>query len=161
MNIRLCVAAVLLLALVACTGEPVRPTFPPPTPTPTASPRPPATPTPTRAATTSPDGSPRPRLFVVVRLTLPGLRIGARQTATAETLTGALCSASVADPIGNETSGLFPKVAGGDGKVTWSWTVGSDNAQGLSKVSVRCILGTDEATGTATFQVFPGAAPSG
>jgi hypothetical protein len=84
------------------------------------------------------------------------VRTGNKQTANAETLPGALCAPTVTDAAGNKTGGLFPKQSDAQGKASWTWTVASSTAQGASKVTVRCLLGQDEASGSTLFQVFPG-----
>ena len=109
---------------------------------------------PTAAPTPTASGTPKPRLFVVVTLDPPNIRAGQKEAAKVDTLGGALCSLVVLDPVGNKTAGLFPKVAGDDGQLAWSWTVSATGNQGTYHATSECVLGETKASGNATFRVY-------
>jgi hypothetical protein len=91
----------------------------PPAPTPTP------TPTPTTTVT-----------FISVQGGSPG----ATASVTVQTAANAGCSITYVTPKGtvSQAQGLGDKTAGGDGRVSWSWKIGTGTAPGTGSVTVTC-----------------------
>lgn len=76
---------------------------------------------------------------------------GEKAKITVKTLPGARCTIELKLKSGqlSKAKGLEPKIAGKDGKVRWSWTVGGRTSPGKYPITVRAVLG-DQKTATRT-----------
>lgn len=94
---------------------------PPPAPTPT--------PTPAPAPTTT-----------VTFVSVQGGPPGGTASVTVQTAANAYCSIAYYTPKGSRSvaQGLEDKTAGGDGRVSWSWKIGTNTAPGTGTVIVSC-----------------------
>jgi hypothetical protein len=81
---------------------------------------------------------------------------GNNATMSAQTLPGASCSIVVMLPSGRASTaaGLGPKVAGADGKVSWTWLVGGTTATGAGSITVTATLGINTAQDTVSWTVL-------
>jgi hypothetical protein len=59
---------------------------------------------------------------------------------TVQTRPGAACSIVYVTPAGttSQAQGLTRKTAGQDGRVSWSWVIGSNTRAGTGSVTVTC-----------------------
>jgi len=73
-----------------------------------------------------------------------GAGLGATASATVQTSANTTCSITYWDPAGNRShaSGLESKKADGTGKITWSWTIGTNTQAGKGDLEVTCNGGT-------------------
>ncbi len=108
------------------------------------------------AATTQQTAGPIPGSLAVTFVGLPEPAIpGSTASMTAATSPGAVCSAKVTWPSGTVSAAAGLKTtptAGADGRVSWTWNVGSTTKPGTAKAAVTCNLGVSART-TATFTV--------
>jgi hypothetical protein len=81
---------------------------------------------------------------------------GNNATVSAQTLPGASCTIVVMLPSGKASTaaGLGPKVAGADGKVSWTWLVGGTTATGVGSISVTATSGANTAQDTVSWTVL-------
>jgi hypothetical protein len=75
-------------------------------------------------------------------------------TLEAKTLPGASCAISVLYKSGpSRARGLVAQEAGGDGRVRWTWRVGSNTTPGTWPIVVSCRKGDDRADLRTSFEV--------
>ena len=81
---------------------------------------------------------------------------GNNATVSAQTLPGASCSIVVMLPSGKASTaaGLGTKVAGADGKVSWTWLVGGTTATGVGSITVTATSGINTAQDTVSWTVL-------
>jgi hypothetical protein len=71
-----------------------------------------------------------------------------------ETVAEAVCTITVEYDSGpSQAQGLTEKTTDGDGKVDWSWLVGSNTAAGRYPITVYCAKGDRDAYLEVTFRV--------
>jgi len=77
-------------------------------------------------------------------------------TLSAQTLPGASCSIVVMLPSGKASTaaGLGPKVAGADGRASWTWLVGGTTGTGVGSITVTAVMGSDAAQDTVSWTVL-------
>lgn len=114
----------------------------PPTPSPkppTPSPKPSPTPSPAPA----PKPAPPPKATVTVTSITSPVRKGANATVRAETNPGDHCSIDVIYKSGSsKAQGLTHQQADGQGRVSWTWMVGTRTTPGSWPVIIMCDQGT-------------------
>ena len=141
MNWRMALIGLLSVAILGCSGAAEaggQPT--PPVP-------------PTSAPTPTPSPTPEPIAVTLVERTLV---VATNKTASVsiETVPGADCSIDVQYESGSsEAKGLDPAVADTEGRITWSWRVGSNSAPGEVPIVIRCQLGDRPGTLETSFTV--------
>lgn len=83
------------------------------------------------------------------------IRRGTTATLTAQTSPGAACTIVVILPSGRTStaSGLGPKVAGPDGRVSWTWLVAGNTSTGTGSITVTAALDADSAEDTVSWTV--------
>ena len=107
---------------------------------------PPGSTTTTTSSTTSPKIS-------LVSLTSP-IKRGATATLSIKTTPGAYCTITVIYKSGpGQAAGLGPKTAGSDGRVSWSWKVGTNTTPGTWSIVVTAKAGGKSVSKTIPFQV--------
>lgn len=85
------------------------------------------------------EAPPQPKPAVNITSITSPIRRGANATVRAETAPGANCSISVIYKSGASTAGgLFTKPADGQGKVSWTWMVGTRTTAGSWPVIITC-----------------------
>ncbi len=72
----------------------------------------------------------------LVSLTSP-IKRGANATITIRTQVGTACSIIVYYKSGSSAAGLGPKVAGANGRCTWTWKVGTNTTPGTWRIVVK------------------------
>src|SRR3989304_1221212 len=98
---------------------------------------------PTRVATNPPAAThaavPQPGAGIqLIGLTSP-ISKGAYATITVQTTPGASCSITVIYKSGpSHAAGLDPKTTGGDGRVSWTWKVGTNTTPGTWSIVIAC-----------------------
>jgi len=92
---------------------------------------------------------------------LPPTGQGHNVTLTATTLPGAVCSIRVIYPSGDsKAAGLDEeKTADADGKVTWTWKVGTRTTPGFHDVKVKARLNGETETDTKKLEVLDTGSP--
>ena len=122
------------------TTTPLPPTQPPPTSTPVAE--------------IVPEASPTPALTIkVVSLTSP-INRGANATLTIKTTPGAHCNITVHYRSGpSEAEGLGLKIADGEGRVSWTWEVGTRTMPGTWSIVVGASVEGQTASTQMSFVV--------
>ena len=121
------------LAKIAPTNTKAAPTSTkPPTVAPTSPPASPPTAT----------NTPVPQVGIaLLGLTSPVSK-GANASITIQTSPGANCSITVIYKSGpSSAAGLYPKTAGGDGVVSWTWKVGTRTTSGTWPIKIDCTPG--------------------
>jgi hypothetical protein len=113
-----------------------------PTPTDTPTPSPTPSPTPTPRATPTPTPSPSMTPLTILTPRLRG-RPGSSVTLVAVTAPRTACSISVGYSPAPQ---LGPVTSGGQGAVSWTWTVSSAVQQGIYQILVTCGTGSAGAT---------------
>jgi hypothetical protein len=77
-----------------------------------------------------------------------------KATVVITTAAGAECTITVTYDSGpSQASGLDPKTADASGKVTWSWTIGSNTIAGTWPIDIACFKGERDGTLQLTFRV--------
>lgn len=80
------------------------------------------------------------------------VKAGAFATVTVKTAPGAYCKITVKYPTGDSTAtGLGPKTADANGRVTWSWKVGTQTAAGTHTIVVTAELCGESVKKDTTF----------
>jgi len=76
----------------------------------------------------------------VVFLSVQGGRPGQMANVLVQTLPNAACSIFYTTPKGNvsQAKGLDSKQAGADGRVSWTWLIGTNTTPGVGQVDVYC-----------------------
>ncbi len=140
--------SIVLMAgtVVACSslgGIDATPTIPLITSKPYVEPEPTDTPEPTK----------KPLPVAEVSLT-ESVQGGDKAKVVIDTATSAECVIGVTYDTGpSDAEGLVPTTADGDGKVTWSWTVGTDIAKGTYPIDITCFKGERNGALSLEFKV--------
>jgi len=93
-------------------------------------------------------------LFLEIVSVSSPVKAGDKAALTASTSPGANCQITVNYKSGpSKAKGLDPQTAGSDGRVTWSWTVGSKTTPGQWKITVKAALNGESLTQTTVFTV--------
>lgn len=123
----------------------------PPTETP-APPAPAASPTSTPMSQAPTPVASQPAGSVTI-IRVVGAVPGSNATVEAQAPAGAQCSISYRTPAGtvSEAQELVPRVAGADGRASWTWRIGPGTRTGQGRVTVRC-----EPGGSATAPITIG-----
>jgi endonuclease YncB( thermonuclease family) len=119
-------------SLPSMGGGPVTTPSPPPAPAPPPPPQP--------APTAPQPAQPVPPSAGVEFVSVVGAAPGGTARVTVQTAPGASCTISYTTPAGTDSTaqGLTPKSADGSGRVSWSWTIGSNTRRGTGTVRVTC-----------------------
>lgn len=92
-------------------------------------------------------------LITLISVTSPAIPF-TDATLTISTTPGATCSIVVRYKSGpSRAKGLVPKVAGGSGRVSWTWRVGSNTTPGRWPIVVTCQKGGDHGELRTSFEV--------
>lgn len=103
--------------------------------------------------TTPLDPAPQEVALQIVSVTSP-VRAGSYATLVAETEAGADCTITVYYKSGpSEAAGLAPKSADGDGRVSWTWKVGTRTTPGSWRIVVTATVDGVTAIESAYFTV--------
>ena len=99
------------------------------------------------------DATPQEIALDIVSVTSP-VRAGSNATLVAETNAGANCTIVVYYKSGpSEAAGLAPKPADRDGRVSWTWRVGTRTTPGSWQIVVESTMNDATATETVHFTV--------
>jgi len=100
-----------------------------------------------------PETEPKSLAVKIVNMTSE-VRAGATATIDVKTAAGARCSITVEYKSGpSEAKGLGSKKAKSDGRVAWSWLVGSRTTSGRWPIAIRCSKGDRDGQLSTRFQV--------
>ena len=107
----------------------------------------------TEAPTTTTEARKEELELEIISVTSP-VSPGAFATLSARVTPGATCDITVIYKSGpSEAAGLFPKTAGSDGRVSWTWKVGTRTTPGTWDINVTASLGGETVTESTTFVV--------
>jgi hypothetical protein len=100
----------------------------------------PATPTPKPVVVPTSTSTPAPVTTVVTFISVSGGSPGGYASVTVQTIPGASCSIVYVTPAGTVSTaqGLGNNTDGENGKVSWSWKIGSNTRRGTGRVTVTC-----------------------
>lgn len=94
-------------------------------------------------------------LFIEIASVTSPIGKGYTATLQANTAPGAYCNITVYYKSGpSEASGLYPKEADTEGKVSWSWKVGTRTTPGSWKIVVTATLDGNTTSDTTYFTVY-------
>jgi len=111
----------------------------------------PAAVVPVESPAAAPTSQPDQPVATVNFVSVSGARPGERASATIQTTAGARCSIAYKEPSGRRSTaaGLRDKTADANGKVTWTWLIGSRANPGTGTITVTC----DGSTATTNISI--------